>query len=173
MIQHMTERLAGKIGNANNNAFMLRKLFKMYDTANTGQVIRSGLTWSASHHTLHAAASESQAWDAWRLKQRPAGGHVHCEHTQAVSEKQCACLQIEIEDFRAMSESFGMQLDDDSLLALYSWVSTCSMLQRCSLNHLCSKIYWCSACCCHAALIRMWPPHPLQHGPQVEAALTG
>lgn len=42
MIQHMTERLAGKIGNANNNAFMLRKLFKMYDTANTGQVIRSG-----------------------------------------------------------------------------------------------------------------------------------
>eukprot|EP00891_Asterochloris_glomerata_P006723 jgi/Astpho2/6723/fgenesh1_pg.00102_%23_12_t len=65
MIQHMTERLAGKIGNANNNAFMLRKLFKMYDTANTGQ--------------------------------------------------------IEIEDFRAMSESFGMQLDDDSLLALFSW----------------------------------------------------
>ena len=44
MIQHMTERLAGKIGNANNNAFMLRKLFKMYDTANTGQVSRSGLT---------------------------------------------------------------------------------------------------------------------------------
>ena len=35
---HMKERLAGKIGNANNNAFMLRKLFKMYDTAGSGYV---------------------------------------------------------------------------------------------------------------------------------------
>lgn len=35
---HMKERLAGKIGNANNNAFMLRKLFKMYDTAGSGFV---------------------------------------------------------------------------------------------------------------------------------------
>ncbi len=38
MITHMKERLAGKIGNANNNAFMLRKLFKMYDTAGSGYV---------------------------------------------------------------------------------------------------------------------------------------
>jgi hypothetical protein len=30
----------------------------------------------------------------------------------------CA-LQIHYEDFRNFSESFGMQLDDDSLLALY------------------------------------------------------
>jgi predicted secreted hydrolase len=29
------------------------------------------------------------------------------------------CLQIHFEDFRMFSESFGMQLDDDSLLALY------------------------------------------------------
>lgn len=28
--------------------------------------------------------------------------------------------QIQLEDFRMMTESFGMQLDDDSLLALYS-----------------------------------------------------
>jgi hypothetical protein len=28
-------------------------------------------------------------------------------------------LQIHFEDFRMMTESFGMQLDDDSLLALY------------------------------------------------------
>ncbi|KAL0049779.1 hypothetical protein WJX82_009756 [Trebouxia sp. C0006] len=63
MITHMKERLAGKIGNANNNAFMLRKLFKMYDTAGSGY--------------------------------------------------------IGIEDFRVMTESFGMQLDDDSLLALF------------------------------------------------------
>ncbi len=41
----------------------------------------------------------------------------------AANEKYGACLQIEIEDFREMSESFGMQLDDDSLLALFSWVS--------------------------------------------------
>lgn len=27
--------------------------------------------------------------------------------------------QIQLEDFRMMTESFGMQLDDDSLLALY------------------------------------------------------
>ncbi len=32
-------------------------------------------------------------------------------------------LQIGIEDFRVMTESFGMQLDDDSLLALFSRVS--------------------------------------------------
>lgn len=38
MLTHMKERLAGKIGNANNNAFMLRKLFKMYDTAGSGYV---------------------------------------------------------------------------------------------------------------------------------------
>lgn len=38
MMTHMKERLAGKIGNANNNAFMLRKLFKMYDTAGSGLV---------------------------------------------------------------------------------------------------------------------------------------
>lgn len=29
------------------------------------------------------------------------------------------CLQIHFEDFRMFGESFGMQLDDDSLLALY------------------------------------------------------
>lgn len=35
---HMKERIAGKIGNANNNAFKLRKLFAMYDTEKTGMV---------------------------------------------------------------------------------------------------------------------------------------
>ena len=33
-------------------------------------------------------------------------------------------MQIGIEDFRVMTESFGMQLDDDSLLALFSRVSS-------------------------------------------------
>ena len=69
MIQHMTERLAGKIGNANNNAFMLRKLFKMYDTANTGQVSSCGFTRSTGHQVLHAAAGESWAMGACLPKQ--------------------------------------------------------------------------------------------------------
>ena len=82
MIQHMTERLAGKIGNANNNAFMLRKLFKMYDTANTGQVCRSGFTRGPGHQVLHAEASECQAVDAQLLKQSPAGGQEQCNHSR-------------------------------------------------------------------------------------------
>ena len=71
-----------------------------------------------------------------------------------------------------MSESFGMQLDDDSLLALFSWVSTCSMGHRCSMVHKCSlghywcsMMHWCSACCCHAAQIRGWPPPPYSVAP--------
>lgn len=39
----------------------------------------------------------------------------------------CALLcraQISVEAFRVMTESFGMQLDDDSLLALFSRVRT-------------------------------------------------
>ena len=47
MMTHMKERLAGKIGNANNNAFMLRKLFKMYDTAG------SGFVSNPSFYSLH------------------------------------------------------------------------------------------------------------------------
>jgi hypothetical protein len=51
MMTHMKERLAGKIGNANNNAFMLRKLFKMYDTAGSGYVSSFPLTISAVMHS--------------------------------------------------------------------------------------------------------------------------
>jgi len=46
----MKERLAGKIGNANNNAFMLRKLFKMYDTAGRGYV---SLLQSTDNAVMH------------------------------------------------------------------------------------------------------------------------
>eukprot|EP00879_Flechtneria_rotunda_P002409 GHRR01002605.1.p1 GENE.GHRR01002605.1~~GHRR01002605.1.p1 ORF type:complete len:356 (+),score=108.73 GHRR01002605.1:120-1187(+) len=63
MISTMRERLSAKMGNNNDNAFKMRKLFKMYDKKDTGM--------------------------------------------------------IHFEDFRMFSESFGMQLDDDSLLALY------------------------------------------------------
>jgi hypothetical protein len=38
MLAHMKERIAGKIGNANDNAFKLRKLFKMYDATGSGSV---------------------------------------------------------------------------------------------------------------------------------------
>ncbi|KAK9915516.1 hypothetical protein WJX75_000165 [Coccomyxa subellipsoidea] len=67
-ILHMKERIAGKIGNANNNAFKLRKLFAMTDTQKTGL--------------------------------------------------------IDVEDFRVVTESYGMQLDDDSILALFSRYDT-------------------------------------------------
>ncbi|KAF8071076.1 elmoA [Scenedesmus sp. PABB004] len=63
MLSTMRERLSAKLGNSNDNAFKLRKLFKMYDKKEAGL--------------------------------------------------------IHYEDFRMFSESFGMQLDDDSLLALY------------------------------------------------------
>lgn len=63
MISTMRERMSAKMGNSNDNAFKMRKLFKMYDKEDTGM--------------------------------------------------------IHYEDFRQFGESFGMQLDDDSLLALY------------------------------------------------------
>lgn len=35
------------------------------------------------------------------------------------------CAQIHVEDFRVVTESYGMQLDDDSILALFSRVRGC------------------------------------------------
>ena len=58
MMTHMKERLAGKIGNANNNAFMLRKLFKMYDTAGSGYVSPSP-SCPACLHAADVFASNS------------------------------------------------------------------------------------------------------------------
>jgi EF-hand domain len=63
MIKSIGERLAAKLGNANDNAFKMRRLFKMYDAEGSGR--------------------------------------------------------IHLEDLRMMMETFGIQLDDDSLLALY------------------------------------------------------
>jgi Ca2+-binding EF-hand superfamily protein len=63
MITSIGERLAAKLGNANDNAFKMRRLFKMYDADGSGR--------------------------------------------------------IHLDDLRMMMESFGIQLDDDSLLALY------------------------------------------------------
>lgn len=63
MIASIGERLAAKLGNANDNAFKMRRLFKMYDADGSGR--------------------------------------------------------IHLDDLRMMMESVGIQLDDDSLLALY------------------------------------------------------
>lgn len=63
MVANMAERLAAKLGNSNDNAFRMRRLFKMYD--------------------------------------KDASGYV------------------QLEDLRMMMETFGIQLDDDSLLSLY------------------------------------------------------
>lgn len=38
MISTMRERLSAKLGNKNDNAFKMRKLFKMYDKQDTGMV---------------------------------------------------------------------------------------------------------------------------------------
>lgn len=38
MIARMRERLEAKLANANNNAFKMRKLFKMYDKEQSGLV---------------------------------------------------------------------------------------------------------------------------------------
>ena len=38
MIARMRERLEAKLANANNNAFKMRKLFKMYDKEKSGLV---------------------------------------------------------------------------------------------------------------------------------------
>lgn len=38
MISTMRERMSAKLGNNNDNAFKMRKLFKMYDKQDTGLV---------------------------------------------------------------------------------------------------------------------------------------
>ena len=83
MIQHMTERLAGKIGNANNNAFMLRKLFKMYDTANTGQVSRCGFMWS--HRIVFCMQQPGEGCIV--VEEKASRRSSNCDHTQAVNER--------------------------------------------------------------------------------------
>lgn len=42
MISTMRERMSAKLGNNNDNAFKMRKLFKMYDKQDTGMVRGGG-----------------------------------------------------------------------------------------------------------------------------------
>ena len=122
MMVHMTERLAGKMGNANNNAFKLRKLFKMYDTEGTGKVrFACACRWVSmrlfelirSERANATAAALLQACCGWLWTFHAA---LACE---VAVDPTYVGLQIHIEDFRVMTETVGMQLDDDSLLALF------------------------------------------------------
>lgn len=100
MIRSISERLAAKLGNANDNAFKMRRLFKMYDTEKSG------------------------------------------------------CIQLE--DFRMMMETFGIQLDDDSLLALF-----------CIYDHECTGAFfgvhphYCALACLLYARAKPWDHMPL------------
>lgn len=100
MISTMRERLSAKMGNNNDNAFNMRKLFRMYDAQDTGKV---------------RSRTRSSRWpptQCWVL-------HLQDIPCRAPTVLSLLLLQIHFEDFRMCSESFGMQLDDDSLLALY------------------------------------------------------
>ena len=88
---HMKERIAGKMANRSDNAFRLRRLFKMYDTNHTGMVRFVFCRRKAVH------ACSLGLTGLW-------------------------LVQISTEEFRVMTESFGMQLDDDSLLAVFQKV---------------------------------------------------
>lgn len=59
-------------------------------------------------------------------------------------------VQIDIEDFRVVTESYGMQLDDDTILATFSKVcpmQCCSLKKACLANTFVHKLmlhkaYW-------------------------------
>ena len=52
VLEHMKERIAGKMANRSDNAFRLRRLFKMYDEGNTG-LVRCCSSGQGSAHGLH------------------------------------------------------------------------------------------------------------------------
>lgn len=62
MLAHMKERIAGKIGNANDNAFKLRKLFKMYDATGSGSVSTPPIMLSSSQAFAKAPPLTSLQW---------------------------------------------------------------------------------------------------------------
>lgn len=50
MISTMRERLSAKLGNNNDNAFKMRKLFKMYDKQDTGMVSSTSFRLTGVQH---------------------------------------------------------------------------------------------------------------------------
>lgn len=57
MISTMRERLSAKLGNNNDNAFKMRKLFKMYDKKEVGMVSSAACTCGVQHHSVHNLTS--------------------------------------------------------------------------------------------------------------------
>jgi hypothetical protein len=102
----MRERMSAKMGNKNDNAYKMRKLFKAYDKGDTGMVR------AARVHCPPHAHIACRPWPLW--------GACACLALTCARGGACAVgLQVHFEDFRTFCESMGMQLDDDSLLALY------------------------------------------------------
>ena len=79
-----------------------------------------------------SAAAARHGTSCWRAAERPCGRRQHggsgtpaCEGgSQRLRWLVPCCVQdnsgrVHFEDFRNMAETFGMQLDDDSLMALY------------------------------------------------------
>ena len=60
---HMRERLQGKMGNRNDNAFKLRRLFKMYDKEQSGMV--SALHWLSHSDVFVHAYTEIIVWPSY------------------------------------------------------------------------------------------------------------
>jgi hypothetical protein len=54
MISTMRERLSAKLGNNNDNAFKMRKLFKMYDKKEVGMVSDVMITHATQHGVCHS-----------------------------------------------------------------------------------------------------------------------
>lgn len=68
----MRERLSAKLGNSNDNAFKLRKLFKVYDKQGNGLVRVARGTWHALQtictpgiaHAADAPPAEGEFWSS-------------------------------------------------------------------------------------------------------------
>jgi hypothetical protein len=61
MISTMRERLSAKLGNNNDNAFKMRKLFKMYDRKEVGMVSTAMISHLARHEVRHSCADHQHA----------------------------------------------------------------------------------------------------------------
>lgn len=60
MISTMRERMSAKLGNSNDNAFKMRKLFKMYDKQDSGLVSTCQHIDIAGRAAQHSAAAYGQ-----------------------------------------------------------------------------------------------------------------
>ena len=94
MMEAMRERLAGKMGNANNNAFKLRKLFKMWDSTGSGRVrdtqdVSSGCVRARSCSCFLTASSSVQWQPVPSVRLR-----VACRQLEMWLSSFCRCSAI-------------------------------------------------------------------------------